>query len=99
MAKSMLENRYSYFTPIGFLDDYVKKTELPIPVLGNIDDIYKYKQDKLFSEILIAMNNISYETIHIIIEKCKSVVKPIHIMSDLYGIIPIKFNLKFLKKF
>ena len=88
MARSMLENRESYYTPIGFIDDKVKKTDLPIPVLGSIQDINKH--NKIFNEILIAINNVSFETMHSIIENCKSVGKPIHIMSDLYGIVSTK---------
>nr|MBC8484633.1 exopolysaccharide biosynthesis polyprenyl glycosylphosphotransferase [Bacteroidota bacterium] len=88
MAQSMLENQDSYYTPIGFLDDEVKQTDLPISVLGSIQDINKH--DKRFNEILIAINNVSYDNIHSIIENCKSVGKPIHIMSDLYGIVPMK---------
>lgn len=88
MAQSMLKNPYSYYTPIGFFDDEVNKTDLPIPLLGMIQDIKKHH--KKYNEILIAINNISYDAMHSIIENCRLAGKPIHIMSDLYGIVPIK---------
>tara|TARA_B100001971_G_scaffold193951_1_gene199490 strand:- start:523 stop:1944 length:1422 start_codon:yes stop_codon:yes gene_type:complete len=88
MAKSMLNNRTSYYTPIGFFDDKVKNTNLAIPVLGSIQDINNHHNK--FDEIIIAINNTSYEVIHSIIEKCKTIKKPLHIISDLYGIVPLK---------
>ena len=88
IVQSMLENRNSYFTPIGFLDDDVVKTDLTISVLGKVQDINKHRNR--FDEILIAINNVSFETMHSIIEKCKTVRKSLHIMSDLYGIVPLK---------
>ena len=91
MAKKILQNKFSYYEPVGFLDDNTKAEKLVLPLWGSIKDVHKHK--KKFDEILISINNATYDKMHLIIETCKSVNKPVHVLSALYNVIPLKKNI------
>lgn len=94
IVKELINNKYSYFTPIGFLDDQklIGETYENIKVLDRIDNITKYIND--FDEILITLTNVSYNNLQKIIDVCRRLKKPIHVISDLYRIVPEKLEVE-----
>lgn len=94
IAKDLLNNNYAYFTPIGFLDDDIEAGQVyeGIRVLDKIDNISKYSDE--FDEILIALENVTFNDLQIIIDNFRRLKRPIHIISDLYRIISEKVEVE-----
>ena len=94
IVSDLINNRYSYFTPIGFLDNQkpVGESYENIKVLNKIENIAEYSDD--FDEILIALTNVSYNKLQKIIDICRRLKKPIHVISDLYRIVPEKLEVE-----
>lgn len=94
IVKELISNTYAYFRPIGFLDDIkeVGYSVQGIKVLDVISNIDKYT-DK-FDEVLIALTDVSYNRLQEIINTCRKLKKPIHVISDLYRIISEKLEVE-----
>lgn len=90
--KFIFENFYG-IKITGFLDDKVPEGDNVfenINCIGSVDDLYivvkKYKVD----EIIIAIDNISYEDLMQIIDKCIRTEKSVKLTSELFNIVPEK---------
>ncbi|MBI5056310.1 MAG: sugar transferase [Nitrospirae bacterium] len=94
IARELRNNKYSYFHPIGFLDDFKESGEIleGIKVLDKIENVGKYSEK--FDEILIALTNVSYNKLQRIIDTCRRLHRPIHVISDLYRIVPEKLEVE-----
>lgn len=94
IVNELLNNKYAYFTPIGFFDDTKEAGTMieTIKVLDKTKNMWKYYDD--FDEILIALTDITYNELQTIINICKRLNKPIHIISDLYRIVPEKVEVE-----
>ena len=91
LAHNINDKINSYFSAIGFLDDddqYQKRFLDDMPVLGRITDISKVSKINKIDEILIAIDNTSHEKLLDVVKTCSYVRKPIHVVSDLYKVIP-----------
>ena len=94
IANDLLNNKYAYFTPVGFLDDN-KETGSSLEGLKILDEIKNISRyaDR-YDEILITLTNISYNELQRIILICQKLNKPIHIISYLYRIITEKVEVE-----
>ncbi len=96
-VKYLKEDKMSYYNICGFLDDDETKQGKSfenIPVLGKVKDLKKVVNTYKIKEILISINNINYEKLQNLIELCKETQRPIHIVSELYNIIPEKLEVE-----
>jgi len=96
-ARYLEEDKRSYYNICGFLDDDESpkgKSFKDIPVLGNSKDLKKVVDLYKIKEILISINNISYERLQAIIDLCKETQCPTHIISELYNIVPEKLEIE-----
>lgn len=78
---------------IGFLDDNIKiGTELlpDLKVLGNVNDIEILDGNKKINEVIIAIDNITYERLLLIIDKCLAIKAKVSLSSSLFDIISDK---------
>ncbi len=96
-VKYLKEDKRSYYNICGFLDDDETKQGKSfenIPVLGKVKDLKKVVDTYKIKEILISINNISYEKLQNLIELCKETWRTIHIISELYNIVPEKLEVE-----
>jgi len=96
-ARYLKEDKRSYYNICGFLDDDESKQGISfkdIPVLGNTKDLKKIVDSYKIKEILISINNICYERLQTLIDLCKETQCPIHIISELYNIVPEKLEVE-----
>lgn len=96
-VKYLNKDKRSYFNICGFLDDDESKhgkTFNDIPVLGSIKNLKKVVNTYKIKEILISINNISYEKLQNLIELCKETQRTIHIISELYNIVSEKLEVE-----
>jgi exopolysaccharide biosynthesis polyprenyl glycosylphosphotransferase len=92
--KLIFENFYG-IKIAGFLDDNIDKEDIVfknIKCVGKISEIAeavkKYKAD----EIIIAIDNIGYENLMKIIDRCTSLEKSVKLTSELFNIVPEKIK-------
>jgi len=82
---------------LGFIDDK-KENGLEIiegiDVIGSVEDIKSLKESFNFSEVIIAIDHITYERLIEIIESCKRLDLIVKISSDLFDIIPKKIEIE-----
>jgi len=91
------EDKRSYYNICGFLDDDESKQGKSfknITVLGNTKDLKKVVDSYKIKEILISINNINHERLQALIDLCKETQCPIHIISELYNIVPEKLEVE-----
>ncbi|MBN2012309.1 sugar transferase [candidate division KSB1 bacterium] len=91
LAKDINDKNNAYFSAIGFLDDnerYQQRFLDDVPVFGRVTDISKVSKINKIDEILIAIDNVSHEKLLDVVRTCSRVRKPIHVVSDLYKVIP-----------
>jgi len=96
-VKYLKEDKRSYYNICGFLDDDESKqgkSYEDIPVLGKPKDLKEVVNTYKIKEILISINNISYEKLQNLIELCKETRRTIHIISELYNIVPEKLEVE-----
>ncbi len=96
-ARYLKEDKRSYYNICGFLDDDESKQGRSfegITVLGNIKDLKKVVDSYNIKEILISINNIKYERLQALIDLCRETQCPIHIISELYNIVPEKLEVE-----
>jgi len=96
-VKYLKEDKRSYYNICGFLDDDETKQGKSfknIPVLGKTKDLKEIVNSYKIKEILISINNISYEKLQNLIELCKETRRRIHIISELYNIVPEKLEVE-----
>jgi FlaA1/EpsC-like NDP-sugar epimerase len=75
---------------IGFVDDNIEKDTKILSmfnVLGRIDDLDNITAKFRVDEIIIAVENVTYEQILEIIDKCRRVKIPIRIYSEIFNVI------------
>jgi len=78
---------------LGFLDDKIKKGVEILPNLynlGNTDEIEEVNSNKKINEVIIAIDNITYERLLQIIDKCQAINARISLSSSLFDIISEK---------
>ncbi|HMQ68389.1 MAG TPA: sugar transferase [Ignavibacteria bacterium] len=92
--KLIFENFYG-IKIAGFLDDNIEKEDIVfknIKCVGKINEIAesvkKYKAD----EIIIAIDNIGYENLMKIIDRCTKLEKSVKLTSELFNIVPEKIK-------
>jgi len=96
-VKFLKEDKRSYFSIIGFLDDdEAKQGEIieNVEVLGTVKDLDEIIKVHKINEILISINNISYKNLQIIIDLCKKTPCAVHVISELYNIISEKLEIE-----
>ena len=97
LAKAINEKKDSYFRVIGFVDDksgFHGRGFHGIPVLGPISSIKTIARDHHPDALLIAINSVSHSRLLEIIDHCKGANCPIHVVSDLYQVIPNRLQVE-----
>jgi exopolysaccharide biosynthesis polyprenyl glycosylphosphotransferase len=82
----------------GFIDDTVpvgRSVLEKVPVLGTIASVEQVITDNKIDEVIIAINNITYERLHDIIDHCKPMTTSLKLSSRLYEIVPAKVPIDF----
>lgn len=90
--KMLIENMYGVKI-IGFVDDKIEKDSKVfrhLKVLGNTNELEKISQITNFDEIVICIDNIDYENLLEIIDKCQKTKATVKVTSELFQIIPDK---------
>ena len=90
--KLIFENFYG-IKITGFLDDDIKTGEYVfenIKCIGRIDELSKVVKDYKVDEIIIAIDNTSYENLMKIIDKSIRLEKSVKLTSELFNIVPEK---------
>ncbi|MBA3706433.1 MAG: sugar transferase [Bacteroidetes bacterium] len=90
--KLIFENFYG-IKIVGFLDDKLVKGETVFSNLicvGSIDDLEKTIKQLSVDEIIIAIDNTSYENLMRIIDQCNLLEKSVKLTSELFNIVPEK---------
>jgi undecaprenyl-phosphate galactose phosphotransferase len=90
--KLIFENFYGIMI-VGFLDDNLKKGDNVfkyIECIGNINDVNVIVKEYKVDEIIIAIDNIGYENLMQIIDKCTKLEKSVKLTSELFNIVPEK---------
>jgi len=78
---------------IGFVDDKIEmgtKIFRHLIVLGNTNEIGVISKSMMFDEIVICIDNINYDNLLDIIDKCQKTKATIKVTSELFQIIPEK---------
>jgi len=78
---------------LGFLDDYMQKGNSVIAnlkCLGKVDDLENIVKSNKIDEIIISIDNISYEQLLYIIDKINGYNVRVRVSSELFDIIPKK---------
>ncbi len=90
--KLIFENFYGVIIA-GFLDDNIEKG-FPVfkefKCLGKFSDIKKVAAENKIDEIIIAIDNISYENLMHLIDRCNELEKSVKLTSELFNIVPEK---------
>ena len=82
---------------IGFLDDKIeanKEIIYGLRVLGKISDLKNISDDKKLDEAFVAVNNIEYEHLIYVLEKCKDSGIYIRLASNLFDVIHQNINVE-----
>ena len=97
LAKTINEREDSYFRVIGFVDDksqFHVRSFHGIPVLGPISSIQALAQNHHPDALLVAINSVSHNRLLEIIDHCKQADCPVHVVSDLYQVIPNRLQVE-----
>jgi len=98
VLKSIRKDKIIDFFVIGFLDDYKKVGENILDKynnLGKLDDLKTVVQNYNVDEILIAIDNLPYNRMIYIVDKCLEVSEVIRIYSNFLNVISNKMNVEF----
>ncbi len=90
--KLIFENFYG-IRIVGFLDDkleYGYDVFKEICCVGKIGDLEKVVKDMGVDEIIIAIDNIGYESLMMLIDRCNGLDKSVKLTSELFNIVPEK---------
>lgn len=90
--KLIFENFYG-INITGFLDDNIKKGKIvfkDIECLGKLNDLEFTVKKFRIDEIIIAIDNISYESLLQLIDRCNILEKSVKLTSELFNIVPEK---------
>lgn len=90
--KLIFENFYG-IKIVGFLDDKIQKNEYvfkEITCVGKLNDLQQIVKIYGVDEIIIAIDNISYENLMGLIDKCNDLDKSVKLTSELFNIVPEK---------
>ncbi|MEO8209291.1 MAG: sugar transferase [bacterium] len=93
LAEKMLFENFYGVKIVGFLDDNLEAgTDVfkGIKCAGKIDDIKNVVRELNVDEAIIAMENISYNGLLTLIEKCNALEKTVKLTSELFNIVPEK---------
>lgn len=91
-GKLLLENYYG-IKVAGFLDDSIPKDEdvfKGIVCLGEINELEKIVNKLNIDEIIISPDNIGYDGLMDIIDKCVLLEKTVKLTSELFNVVPEK---------
>jgi len=91
-CKLMFENYYG-FKILGFIDDNIKKGEIIVnnlEVIGKVTELKEIISGYRIDEAIIAIDNINYERLLEIVDKCNDLELNVRISSELFQIIPQK---------
>ena len=97
IASNLKQNQKTHFNVIGFIDDDTTKQNIfinKIKVWGGMNDIKSLILDLGIDHVFIAINNVPFDTLMNIINECENLDKTIHVISDLYSIIPDKLEIE-----
>jgi exopolysaccharide biosynthesis polyprenyl glycosylphosphotransferase len=98
VLRSLSKDKIIDFFVIGFLDDYKKVGENIFDTynnLGKLDDLETIVQNYKVDEILIAIDNMPYNRMIYIVDRCLEVGKVIRIYSNFLNVISNKMNVEF----
>jgi len=90
--KLIFENFYGVKV-VGFLDDKVEiGTDVfkKINCVGKLENLKKIVNELKVDEIIIAIDNISYEKLMNLIDRCNELEKSVKLTSELFNIVPEK---------
>ncbi|MBL8006858.1 MAG: sugar transferase [Ignavibacteria bacterium] len=90
--KLIFENFYG-IKIAGFLDDNIEKGKIvfkDIECIGNLNDLEFTVKKFRIDEIIIAIDNISYESLLQLIDRCNILEKSVKLTSELFNIVPEK---------
>ncbi|MDQ3021286.1 MAG: sugar transferase [Bacteroidota bacterium] len=93
LAEKMLFENFYGVKIVGFLDDNLQTGEevfKGIKCVGKIDDVKSVVQELNVDESIIALENISYNGLLTLIEKCTALEKTVKLTSELFNIVPEK---------
>jgi len=97
IGSSLLTSKFSDFRIVGYLDDR-KPVDMHIHDtyhnLGNLESINRIVEDTDTDEILIAIDNLSYERMITIVNKCLRTKKVVRIYSNLLEVIADKLQVE-----
>jgi undecaprenyl-phosphate galactose phosphotransferase len=98
VLKAIRKDKIIDFFVIGFLDDYKRVGENIFDKyhnLGKLDDLETVVQNYNVDEILIAIDNLPYNRMIHIVDKCLEVGEMIRIYSNFLNVISNKMNVEF----
>lgn len=90
--KLIFENFYGVKI-VGFLDDKIETgTDVfkEIICVGKLDDLKSIVKEMKVDEIIIAIDNIGYEKLMRLIDRCNELEKSVKLTSELFNIVPEK---------
>ncbi len=93
LAEKLIFENYYGIKITGFLDDNLKKGDIvfkDIICFGNISDLNDAVRRLNIDEIIIAIDNISYDGLMTLIDKCTVLDKRVKLTSELFNIVPEK---------
>ncbi|GAB6282673.1 MAG: hypothetical protein STSR0008_14190 [Ignavibacterium sp.] len=95
-TKLRIEDEYG-IELIGFLDDNIPSNMeiiYGLKVIGSISDLKQISCDYNVDEAFIAINNIDYEDLIAILDKCKKSKIFLRLSSNLFGVVPQKIGVE-----
>jgi undecaprenyl-phosphate galactose phosphotransferase len=96
--KSLRRDKVSDINIVGFMDDYKAEGEIihqNFHNLGKLDQLKKIIKEHHIDEILIAIDNIPYERIIFILEKCLQVNTVVRIYSNFFQVLSKKIKVEY----
>lgn len=83
------KNKGLGYNPVGFLDDdktMINRNLGGVPVLGKVQEIEKWAEDKEVKDVIIAMPGVSRQELLKVVSLCEGVVDEIRIIPDIFGL-------------
>jgi undecaprenyl-phosphate galactose phosphotransferase len=96
--KSLRRDKVSDINIVGFMDDYKNEGEIILQSfhnLGKLDQIKKIIKKYKVDEILIAIDNIPYDRVIFILEKCLQVNMVVRIYSNFFQVLSKKIKVEY----
>ncbi|HMS64853.1 MAG TPA: sugar transferase [Ignavibacteria bacterium] len=93
LAEKLIFENYYGIKIRGFLDDNIEKGAVVfknINCKGKLDDLKSVVKELKIDEIIIAIDNISYDKLMNLIDVCNDLEKTVKLTSELFNIVPEK---------